>query len=417
MAELKVVIAGAGFGGLSAARALNSVDFEITIIDRTNHHLFQPLLYQVASAALSPGDIASPIRNILRNQENIIVIMSEILSFDRTNKRVVTSDGVFIYDILIIALGSRHSYFGNDEWEQFAPGLKTIKDAVRIRERILISFEKAEKCTSETERAKYMTFAIIGGGPTGVEMAGAISEIARKTLLKDFKIINPSDAKIILLEAGNRILPSFPQTLSEKAENDLRRMGVEVLLNTKVEKISKGQVHLIGEIIETDNIIWAAGNKAPSILKSLETETDNNGRVVVNSDCTLPDDSNVFVIGDSARFSDKHGHFLPGIAPVAIQQGNYTGILLRKRSKGIAHSKFSYFDKGNLATIGRAKAVCEISRFKFSGLAAWAIWVFVHILYLINFRNRYKVLTEWIWFYISNRHGIRLITGLEKESK
>lgn len=407
--EKKVVIIGGGFGGLSAAKKLANTAFEVTLIDKTNFHLFQPLLYQVATAALSPGDIAAPIRWILRKAKNISIIMGEVISIDLENKAVELHDDKLNFDYLIIAIGSRHSYFGKNEWEKFAPGLKTITDAISIREKILLSFEKAERVAEQENVDKYMTFVIVGGGPTGVEMAGAIAEIAKQTMLRDFRRIDPSKAKIILIEGENRILPLFDPHLSEKARKSLEGLGVQVILNERVTNVNQEGVQVGDKFIETQNVIWAAGNAISPLLKSLNTELDRAGRVIVEKDCSIKNRPDVFVIGDSALFIEN-GKPLPGVAPVAIQQGKYVAKIIKKDAQNKERKPFKYFDKGDLATIGRARAVMQIGGIKLSGFVAWLAWVFVHILYLISFRNRYKVLSEWMWYYVRNRHGIRLIT-------
>lgn len=409
----KVVIIGGGFGGLSAAKALKNSNVDITLIDKTNHHLFQPLLYQVAAAALSPADIAAPIRSILRNQKNVRVIMGEVKGIVSNNRKVLLEDEEFTYDYLIVAIGSRHSYFGKDEWEKYAPGLKTMDDALKIRERILLAFEKAERIKEPDEIKKYLTFVIVGGGPTGVELAGAISEIARKTMLKDFRNIDTSKTNVILVEAADRLLNQFDPELSDKAKEDLENLGVKILLKSPVTSINENSVFLGNEVIETNNVIWAAGNKISGILKDLNADYDRAGRVIVEPDCSIKNHPEIFVIGDAALFKENE-KILPAIAPVAIQQGKYIAkIIAREIEKG-RRLPFKYFDKGIMATIGKAKAVMQISNFKASGLFAWLSWVFVHILYLISFRNRYKVLVEWIWLYITNRNGIRLITQKHK---
>lgn len=409
MRKQKVIIIGGGFGGLSAAKKITSPNIEVTLIDKTNHHLFQPLLYQVATAALSPADIAAPIRGILRSRKNIRVIMGYVEQIDVENKKIFLENETLEYDYLIVSIGSRHSYFGNDEWEKYAPGLKTISDALKIREKILLSYEKAERSHDENEINKYLTFAVIGGGPTGVELAGAISEIAHKTLMKDFRKIDPAKAKVILIEAANRILGTYDISLSEKAKASLESLGVTVLLNKKVTNISSDKISLGEETIEAANIIWAAGNKIPAIIKYLNSETDRAGRVLVLPDCSIKNHPEVFVIGDAALFIENNKP-LPGIAPVAIQQGKYVGKIINRQIDFSKRKPFEYFDKGTLATIGRARAVMQIGKFKISGFIAWSAWVFIHIMYLIGFRNRYKVLAEWMWYYISYKHGIRLIT-------
>lgn len=407
----KIVIIGGGFGGLTAAKALKNADVEITLIDKTNHHLFQPLLYQVASAALSPADIAAPIRAILRKQKNVIVIMGEVISIDTEKKKVFLHNEEFDYDYLIAAVGSRHSYFGKDDWEKYAPGLKTMNDALALREKMLLSFEKAERSNNPIEVQKYLTFVIVGGGPTGVELAGAIAEIARHTMMKDFRKIDPAKTKIILVEASNKILGIYDEPLNEKGKILLEELGVIVKLNSKVTEINSSGVKLENEFIETPNVIWAAGNTISPILKSLNTELDRSGRVIVEKDCSVKENPEIFVIGDAALCYDKNGKQLPGVCPVAIQQGNFVAKIIAKQIPKEERSLFKYFDKGNLATIGRARAVMQIGKIKASGLIAWLAWVFIHILYLVGFRNRYKVLAEWIWLYITNRNGIRLITN------
>ena len=404
----KIVIIGGGFGGLTAAKTLKNANVDITLIDKTNHHLFQPLLYQVATAALSPGDIAAPIRGVLHKQKNVTVIMGEVTKIDVEAKKVCVNNDQFEYDYLIVAVGSRHSYFGKNEWETFAPGLKTLNDAITIRDKILLSFEKAEISRDENEIKKYTTFVVVGGGPTGVEIAGAIAEISKRTLRKEFRHIDPAKTKIILVEAQDRILSIYDPGLSEKAKLSLEKLGVEVRLNTKVENINETGVKLNSGFIETPNIIWAAGNEIPTLIKSLNTELDRAGRVIVEKDCSIKNHPDVFVIGDAALMLHDN-KLLPGVAPVAIQQGKYLAKIISRNIPQSERKPFKYFDKGNLATIGRAKAIMQIGRIKVSGFIAWFAWVFIHILYLIGFRNRYKVLAEWMWYYITYRHGIRLI--------
>ncbi|MEG8989588.1 NAD(P)/FAD-dependent oxidoreductase [Ignavibacteria bacterium 4148-Me] len=418
-----VIIVGAGFGGLTAARSLKNSDCQILLIDKTNHHLFQPLLYQVATAALSPADIAAPIRSIVYKQKNVTVILSEVKKVDLDSKKVFVSIEEeqeilkeYSYDYLILAVGSKHSYFGKDEWAKYAPGLKTISDALYIREKMLLSFEKAELLNDAKEIEKYLTFVIVGGGPTGVELAGAIAEIAKKTMLKDFRNIDPSKTKIFLIEASDKILPAFDSSLSEKAKQSLTKLGVNILLNSKVTEINKDGVKINGKFIETYNVIWAAGNSIPSLIQSLNVEVDKIGRAIVQKDCSLKNHPEVFVIGDAALFIENNKP-LPAIAPVAIQQGKYVANIIKKNITPENREPFKYFDKGIMATIGKAKAVAQISELKFSGLFAWIIWSLVHILYLISFRNRYSVMAEWIWLYITNRNGIRLITHKLNEKK
>lgn len=411
----KVVIIGGGFGGLNAAKSLKRSDIDITLIDKTNHHLFQPLLYQVAAAALSPGDIATPIRGVLRKRKNIKVIMERVLSIDREKRKIFLKDDEIEFDYLIIAVGSRHSYFGKEEWAQFAPGLKTISDALKIREKMLYAFEKAEVAKTRAEVNKYLTFVIVGGGPTGVELAGAIAEISKKTMRKDFRRIDPSKTKIILVEGMDRILTTYDESLSKAAVKSLESMGVNVVLNKRVTNITSEGVQVGEEFISTTNVYWAAGNQASSILKTLNTELDRAGRVVVESDCSIKEDPNIFVIGDAANFKNGGGKILPGIAPVAIQQGKYVASIIKKEIPKEKRKPFKYFDKGTMATIGRAKAVMQIGKFKASGFFAWLSWAFVHIMYLIGFRNRYMVMSGWIWHYLNMKNGIRLITNKQND--
>ena len=407
----RIVIIGGGFGGLSAAKEFDNFDADITLVDRTNHHVFQPLLYQVATAALSPADIAAPIRAVLNRQKNITVIMDEVKEINRQKKEVVTKDLRIPFDYLIAAPGSRHSYFGHPEWEKFAPGLKTMNDALYVREKILLSLEEAEKLNNPAAAEKCLTFVVVGGGPTGVEMAGAIAEIVKISMMKDFRNINLQKTKIYLVEGLPKLLSSYPDDLSERAKKDLQSMGVEVLLNTMVTDVNEKGVTLKDKFIETKNIIWAAGNTIPPLLKSLNTELDKAGRVIVNPDLSLKDDPNIFVIGDAALINDKNGKYLPGIAPVAMQQGRYAAQIIKEGKDPELRQPFKYFDKGTMATIGRAKAVCLIAGLKFKGFIGWFIWCVVHILFLISFRNRFKVMAEWAWYYLTFRHGIRLITG------
>lgn len=409
MKRKKLVIIGGGFGGLNACKALKNSELEINLLDRSNYHLFQPLLYQVATAVLSPGDIAAPIRGILSKQKNVRVLMSPATSVDQKNRKVLTADGDFEYDYLIIAVGSRHSYFGNDGWEQYAPGLKTISDALSIRERILSSFEKAEKLNDPKEIEKFMTFVIVGGGPTGVEMAGAIAEISKKTLLKDFRNINPALTKIILVEGSPKLLNMYDEPLNKKAKESLESLGVTVRLGESVTKINSLGLQIGGEFIETPNLIWAAGNKASTLIESLDVQKDRIGRAIVERDCSIKSDSNVFVIGDSAMFSEN-GKPLAGIAPVAVQQGKYVAGIIENDTPKDKRKPFVYFDKGSMATIGRARAVMQMRNIKLSGSLAWFLWGIVHIMFLISFRNKYKVMSEWIWYYLTQRQGIRLIT-------
>ena len=396
MAYTKVIIIGGGFGGLNVAKSLHHAKLDVLLIDKTNHHLFQPLLYEVATAALSPGEIATPLREILRHQENITVIMGEVASIDTNSKQITISNGdIYGYDYLVISIGARHSYFGREDWEQFAPGLKTINDALKIREQILISFEKAERLDSISETAKYLNFVIIGGGPTGVEMAGAIAEIAYKTMFKNFRRIRPEESKIYLIEALPQILPMYPNKLAARAAKILEKMGVKVLTGKKVTDINENGIRTEDLFIESKNIIWAAGNQVSPMLKTLEVPLDRAGRAVVGPDLSIPDHPEIFVIGDAAHLPGKEGKPLPGVAPVAIQEGRYVAKLIKNATPKEKRQPFVYFDKGNLATIGKAKAVAMIGKLQISGFSAWLMWAFVHILYLIGFRNRLGVMIEW----------------------
>lgn len=410
MANTKVVILGGGFAGINAAKAFGNSPFDVWVIDKTNHHLFQPLLYQVASAALSPGDIAIPIREILSPYENITILMGEAVEIDKAHQEIVLRNGDRIgYESLIVALGARHCYFGNDQWEPFAPGLKTLADALKVRERILMSFEKAERCDSISEARKYLNFVIIGGGPTGVEMAGAISEIAYQTMLKDFRRIDTTKTKIYLIEGSPHILPVYPEKLSLKAQKYLEQFGVHVITGKRVTGVNGEGVTLEGQFIPSENIVWAAGNQASPVLKTLNIPLDKQGRVIVDADLSLPDHPEVFVIGDAACAMDKKGKPLPALAPVAVQQGRYVAHILRKHLPKSSRPPFIYFDKGTMATVGKTKAIGMFGKIQFSGLIAWLGWCFVHILYLIGFRNRLVVLMQWLFSYFSSQRGARLI--------
>jgi NADH:ubiquinone reductase (H+-translocating) len=429
---MKIIIIGGGFGGLTAAKALAGTDADITLIDRTNHHLFQPLLYQVATAALAPGDIAVPIRSVFSRQKNVNVLMGDVTAIDRQGKKVMMSDGrELTYHILVMAPGARHSYFGNDDWEQHAPGLKTLADALELREHLLRAYETAENLgvdpglmdvgVSDTppqpdsaELAAWLTFVVVGGGPTGVELAGAIAEISKKTMMGDFRHITPDMTRIILVEGQSRILTSYSPALSEKAKMSLERLGVEVLTEDMVNKVDDNGVSTTNGYIPSKTVIWAAGNQASPLLKSLDTELDRAGRVRVAENLSLPGDPDIFVIGDAAVVSSGDG-ILPGIAPVAMQQARFVATVINARIKGtVPPARFRYNDKGSMATIGRGKAIAEFGRLKLSGAPAWLMWSFVHIFFLIGFRNRFRVMIEWIWYYITFKGGFRLITGVNR---
>jgi NADH dehydrogenase len=406
----RAVVLGGGFGGLHVAQKLKKAPVEVYLIDKTNHHLFQPLLYQVATAALSPADIAMPIRKILKDQANATVLMGEIVSVDTAAKQVVFKNGDRLgYDFLVVATGARHSYFGNDRWEACAPGLKTLTDALRIREQVLLSFEKAERMHTTETTAKYLNFVVIGGGPTGVEMAGAIAEIANKTMMKNFRRIRPESAKIYLLEAFSRILPSYPEPLSQHAQRDLEELGVCVLTGAKVTEIDASGVHIGERLIESENVIWAAGNQASPLLKTLNTPLDKQGRAIVEADLSLPGRPEVFVIGDAACAAGADGKPLPGIAPTAIQEASYVAKIIAQELPKDKRPPFRYFDKGCMATIGRSKAVAFVGKLQFSGLLAWLAWCFIHIIYLIEFRNRLAVLMQWLFQFLTSQRGVRLI--------
>jgi len=405
-----VIIVGAGFGGLEAAKKLACKDVRVTVIDRTNYHLFQPLLYQVATAALSPADIAAPVRAILSKCRNVEVILAEVQSVDVETKKVKTVDLEIGYDYLIIATGARHSYFGHNEWEKLAPGLKSLEDAIELRRRILLAFEYAEKTPDEAARRAAMNFVIIGGGPTGVEMAGAIAEISRYTMARDFRHINPSEARVILIEGEPRLLAAYPPDLSESARKQLADLGVEVRTSTRATNLTDAGVQIGDEFIPCRVKIWAAGNNASFVGKTLGVPSDRAGRVIVNDDLTIPGRPEVQVIGDLANFPHQTGQPLPGISPVAMQQGRHAARNVLAMIKGRKPQRFRYWDKGTMATIGRNKAVADLKFVHLSGLPAWLAWLFVHIVFLVGFRNRLLVLVQWAWAYLTFDKGARLIT-------
>jgi NADH dehydrogenase len=406
-----VVILGAGFGGLTAARRLKAAPAAITVIDRRNYHLFQPLLYQVATAGLSPGDIAYPVRAVLRTQRNTRVLLAEATAVDVKNRQICLEDGTVPYDYLIVATGAGHSYFGHPEWERHAPGLKTVEDAVEIRGRILVAFERAEREVDEARRRALLTFVIVGGGPTGVELAGAIAEIARLVMVQDFRAIDPREAQIILIEAGPRLLASMPERLSRKAEEALRRRGVEVLTNSLVADVSEGSVQIAGRSIRAGTILWAAGVSPSPLGASLGVPLNRDGRVPVEPDLSVPGHADIFVIGDLAACLDTAGRPLPGLAAVAVQQGRHAADTILQLLRGSPSQPFRYVDRGTMATIGRAAAVADFGRIQLSGLIAWVLWIFVHIVLLIGFRNRMVVLFDWAMAYIALHRSARLITG------
>lgn len=406
----KVVIVGAGFGGINCAKKLKHAKADVTVVDRNNHHTFQPLLYQVATAALSPGNIAVPIREVLRNNANTTVFLANVEKIDKEKKQVYISSGEPIhYDYLVMATGARHSYFGNPEWEKFAPGLKELPDALRIRERILLSFEIAERADSLKAAEKFLRFVIVGGGPTGVELAGAVAEISHKSLFKNFRRIKPEDAQIYLIESQPEVLKTFHPKLGKTAHKYLEDMGVNVITGTRVTEITEKGIWIQDKFFPAFSIIWAAGNHAPPILQTLDTPLDRANRAIVGHDLSLPDHPEVFVIGDSSHAEDENGNPLPGIASVAIQQGKYVAEIIKNKTPPEERKPFQYFDKGSMATIGKAKAVASMHKFNFSGFFAWLAWCLVHVLYLISFRNRVLVMIQWLSSYLTGSRQIRLI--------
>jgi NADH:ubiquinone reductase (H+-translocating) len=408
----RVVILGGGFAGYTAAKRLKHAPVDITLVDRTNHHLFQPLLYQVALATLNPGDIAVPIRWLLRHHKNTEVLMADATSID-PERRVVTLDGQddLPYDYLIVATGSRHSYFGHGEWEAIAPGLKSLDDAVTIRNRFLVAFEEAERVDDPVERQAYLTFVIVGGGPTGVELAGFIPDIARHALRPDFRRANVLDTKVLLLEAGPRVLPSFPESLSAKARADLERLGVRVRTGAMVTRVEDDAVEIGDERIPTRTIFWAAGNAASPLARSLGAPLDRQGRVLVAPDLSVPGRPEILIAGDLAAVKDKHGEWVPGVAPAANQMGWDAGGAVLASVQGQPRKPFKYFDKGNLATIGRHEAIAHVGPLKLNGHLAWFMWLFIHILYLAGFRNRVTVLVQWAYAYLTWQRGVRIIAN------
>jgi NADH dehydrogenase len=416
----RVVIIGGGFGGLEAAKALKRAPVEIALVDRRNFHLFQPLLYQVATAGLSPGEIAAPLRGIFRHQDNVEVYLAEVTDVDAAMRRVLFSDGTELaYDTLIVATGSHDSYFGHDEWKAAAPGLKTVEDALEIRRRVLLAFEAAEQETQPAERQALLTFVVVGGGPTGVELAGALGEIANHTLRRDFRRIDPADATIWLIEGEERVLPLFPPDLSAQATVALNRLGVTVRISSKVTDIRADGVVVAdsrgSEQIPARTVLWAAGVQASSLGRVLESRAgvslDRSGRVIVEPDLSLPGHPEILVIGDLAHLSDTDGKPVPGVAPAAMQQGRYVAELICCKLQGESMPAFRYRDKGRLATIGRAAAVADFGRLRLHGFPAWVIWLFIHLLYIVAFESRLLILIQWAWNYFTRNRGARLITG------
>jgi len=415
----RVVIIGGGFGGLYAARHFNKAPVEVTLVDRKNYHLFQPLLYQVATGALSPGDIASPLRMILKRQENTRVIMAEAIGFDTERRQVLLSDGELPYDFLVVAAGSSHHYFGNDSWGEHAPGLKTIEDATEIRRRVLLAFEAAERETDQEKIKAWLTFVVVGGGPTGVELVGALGEIARETLRRDFRHINPADAKIILLEGSRRILSAYPEKLSLKARQSLARLGVIIRDKTIATEIYPDRLVFTSggkeERLATRTVLWAAGvissPLGARLAEAVGAQTDKTGRLAVNPDLSLPGHPNIHVIGDMAHVTGRDGKTLPGVAQVAMQQGKYVARTVLRKMRGKTVKPFHYRDFGSMATIGRSSAVADLRWLRLSGFLGWLAWLFVHIMYIVEFQSRLLVFVQWAWNYFTRGRSTRLITG------
>ncbi len=403
-----VVIIGGGFGGLYAAKALKRAPVRITLLDRRNHHVFQPLLYQVATAALAAPDIAAPIRKILRRQRNVTVMLANVESIDPTAKRVVLSDGEMHFDYLIVAAGAMHSYFGHDAWAEFAPGLKSIDDAFDIRRRVLIAYEKAERETDAQRRKELLTFVVVGGGPTGVELAGALAEIARNTLTRDFRNVDPQSARVVLLDAGDRLLMPYLPRLSQSAQRQLEGLGVQVVTGARVTAIDAMGVSIGPERIQAATVLWAAGVQSNPLGQSLGVPMDRAGRIQVQPDLSIPGHSNVFVIGDMAAVKWRDG-MVPGVAPAAMQMGRFAARAIVARVTGGTLEPFFYVDKGSLATIGRSRAVAQFGKWGFSGIVAWSFWLWLHIFFLIGFRNRMVVLMEWFWAYLTFQRSARII--------
>lgn len=410
--KANVVIIGGGFGGLWAAKALANKPVDVTLIDRKNHHVFQPLLYQVATAVLSPGEIAQPIRRILAKAKNVEVILGEAANFDREKQKVILADDSEIaYDYLIVAAGARHAYFGHDEWETCAPGLKTIEDAVEIRRRVLLAFELAEREAYLTGKQKQLNFVVVGGGPTGVELAGAIADIARKALANDFKAIDTRKANVMLFEGSDKILGTFGKDLSASAREQLESLGVEVHLNSFVTDIEPGRARVGDDWIECDVVLWATGVAASPLGKALGVETDNAGRVAAEKDLSVKGSPNIFVIGDMVHLLQENGEPVPGVSPAAMQMGEATAKNILNELKGRPRENFVYWDKGSMATIGRKKAIAQVAGMKFRGIIAWFMWLFLHVYFLIGFRNRLSVMFAWFWAYLTRERSARLITG------
>ncbi len=413
-----VVIVGGGFGGLNAAMSLRKAPVRITLVDRTNHHLFQPLLYQVATAGLSPADIAVPIRSVLSKQKNTRVLLADAQGVDLKGKKLLLDKGEVSYDYLILAVGATHNFFGHDDWATHALGLKTLQEALTVRERMLLAFEAAERASDPEVRRRLLTFVVIGGGPTGVEMAGAFSELARHVLARDFRAIDPSAARVVLIEAGPRILTAFPESLGAKAEKQLETLGVEVHKGAPVAHIDEsGVAFKDGERLWASTVVWAAGIRGTAFAKNLGVELDRSGRVIVGTDCSVADHPEVFAIGDMAAMKDAKGVDVPGLCPAAIQQGNYVAEMIRADIAGKPRKPFTYFDKGTMATVGRRRAIAKVNKIQLSGVIAWLAWMGIHVLFLIGFHNRFVVMFNWAWQYLTWKRGARLITHTSREEQ
>jgi NADH dehydrogenase len=419
----RIVVVGAGFAGLTFCRKFPAGLAHITLIDRQNHHLFQPLLYQVATAGLSAVDIAQPIRAILRGKKDLEVLMSEVEGFDLQARKVFINEGALVYDYLVLAVGGISSYFGHDEWAPFAPGLKSLDDALMVRRQILLAFEKAETESDEERRRELMTVIVVGGGPTGVELAGTFAELAKTVLVRDFDRIDPAKAHVILIEGGSRVLGNFPEDLSASAKRQLERIGVEVRLSTRVQAIRDREVEMVDGTILRGNVLWAAGVSASPLTKKLGVPVDRAGRVSVAPDLSLPGHPEVFALGDMVNLTDRNGRVVPGVSPAAMQMGEHAAKLIeqelrdreRSAAKGSAlreREAFAYWDKGTMATIGRSKAVAQVGKFHFSGYPAWVAWLFVHLVFLVGFRNKISVFMQWVYSYLTYRRGARIITGV-----
>jgi NADH dehydrogenase len=406
-----VVVLGAGFGGLTAARQISRLAVQVTLMDRKNHHTFQPLLYQVATAGLSPGEIAAPIRWIVRTRHNIEVLLEEAKDFHLGKRKIITDAGEISYDYLVVATGATHAYFGHPEWAPWAPGLKTVEDAIEIRRRVLLAFELAERQAASGAGQKMLSFVVVGGGPTGVELSGTLAEIAHHVLSHEFRKIDPKMTRIVLIEAGPRVLPAYTEDLSAKAKEQLEHLGVEVHTSQAVTRIEPGAVWMGQTKMEAPVVLWAAGVAASPLGRQLGVPVDRAGRVLVEPDLSIPGHPEVFVIGDLAALTDENGKWLPGVAPVAMQEGDWVAKMIGRDLENQPRRAFHYHDKGSLATIGRAAAVAQIGKWKLSGYPAWLAWLFIHILFLIGFRNRLMVMIQWAWSYLTYERGARLITG------